>query len=105
METLFEPDVLRHLADHLRLTGDYGSLLERARDKERVLAEAGLSVPRPEDAGITEDMLWRWYFEERQGRLVPESLHRAAREGGFADVDTMRRAALRELCYVLEKAS
>ncbi|WP_164010136.1 TfuA-like protein [Pyxidicoccus trucidator] len=105
VETLFEPDVLRHLADHLRLTGEYGELLARARDKERVLAEAGQVVPRLEDAGITEDMLWRWYFEERQGRLLPESLGRAARDDGFADVDTMRRAALRELCYVLAKAS
>ncbi|MCP3144104.1 TfuA-like protein [Pyxidicoccus xibeiensis] len=104
VETLLEPDVLRHLADHLRLTGEYGALLERARDKQQVLAEAGLATPRPEDAGITEDMLWRWYFEERQGRLVPDALGRAAREGGFADVDSMRRAALRELCYVLAKA-
>ncbi|WP_163995278.1 TfuA-like protein [Pyxidicoccus caerfyrddinensis] len=104
VETLFEPDVLRHLADHLRLTGEYAGLLERARDKERVLTAAGLATPRPEDAGITEDMLWRWYFEERQGRMMPESLGRAARDGGFSDVDSMRRAALRELCYVLAKA-
>lgn len=104
VETLLEPDVLRHLADHLRLTGEYSDLLERARDKERVLAAAGLAVPRLEDAGITEDSLWRWYFEERQGRLVPDSLARAARDGGFPDVDSMRRAALRELCYVLAKA-
>ncbi len=104
VETLFEPDVLRHLADHLRLAGRYGALLERARDKERVLAAAGLAQPRVEDAGITEDTLWRWYFEERQGRLMPESLGRAARDGGFSDVDSMRRAALRELCYVLNKA-
>jgi hypothetical protein len=104
VETLFEPDVLRHLADHLRLTGEYGELLERARDKERVLAAAGLAGPRLEDAGITEDALWRWYFEERQGRQVPDSLGRAAQEHGFAGVDAMRRAALRELCYVLAKA-
>ncbi|MFP2909831.1 hypothetical protein ACLESD_33265, partial [Pyxidicoccus sp. 3LFB2] len=105
VETLFEPDVLRHLADHLRLTGEYGELLERARDKERVLTEAGIGVPRLEDAGITEDMLWRWYFEERQGRLLPSSLDRAAQADGFADVASMRRAALRELCYVLANAA
>ncbi|QSQ23953.1 hypothetical protein JY651_02925 [Pyxidicoccus parkwayensis] len=104
VETLFEPDVLRHLADHLRLTGEYSDLLERARDKERVLSAAGMSTPRLEDVGITEDSLWRWYFEERQGRQKPESLARAASDGGFPDVDSMRRAALRELCYVLAKA-
>ncbi|WP_338864281.1 TfuA-like protein [Myxococcus stipitatus] len=104
VETLFEPDVLRHLADHLRLTGQYGELLLRARDKEAVLEEAGLSMPRLEDAGITEPSLWAWYFEEHQGRMVPGALEQAAREEGFPDVASMRRAALRELCYVLAKA-
>ncbi|NTX00694.1 TfuA-like protein [Myxococcus sp. CA040A] len=104
VETLFEPDVLRHLADHLRLTGEYGALVQRARDKEQVLTEAGLSAPRLEDAGITEGALWAWYFEEHQGRMVPSPIQQAARDEGFPDVDSMRRAALRELCYVLAKA-
>ncbi|AGC47544.1 hypothetical protein MYSTI_06271 [Myxococcus stipitatus DSM 14675] len=104
VETLFEPDVMRHLADHLRLTGQYGELLHRARDKETVLAEAGLSTPRLEDAGITEPALWAWYYEEHQGRMVPVALEQAAREEGFPDVASLRRAALRELCYVLAKA-
>lgn len=103
-ETLHEPDVLRHLVDHLRLTGEYAGLMSRARDKEHVLTAAGLEVPRPEDAGITEDMVWSWYFEERQSQRVPASLDRAAREDGFADAEALRRAALRELCYVLAKA-
>jgi hypothetical protein len=104
VETLLEPEVLRHLTNHLRLTGDYAGLLERARDKERVLTAAGLEVPRPEDAGITEDMVWSWYFEERQSQRVPASLDQAAREDGFTDAEALRRAALRELCYVLAKA-
>ncbi|MCP3058062.1 hypothetical protein LXT21_04640 [Myxococcus sp. K38C18041901] len=104
VEALMEPEVLRHLADHLRLTGEYAVLLERARDKEQVLETAGLSRPRLEDAGITEGALWAWYFEENQGRMVPVQMEQAARDEGFADVASMRRAALRELCYVLTKA-
>jgi len=104
VETLFAPDVLRHLADHLRLTGEYAELVRRARDKEQVLAAVGLSAPRLEDAGITEPALWAWYFEEHHGRLVPPDLDRAALDHGFSSLDAMRRAALRELTYVLARA-
>jgi hypothetical protein len=99
VETLFATDALRHLPDHLRATGEYGSLLERARDKERVLATHGLPQPLLADAGVTEAELWRWFFEQRLGRPVPGDLNRYAHDSGFAGVDALRRAVLREHCY------
>jgi len=99
VETLFATDALRHLPEHLRATGEYGPLWERARDKERVLAALGLERPLLAEAGVTEAELWRWFFEQRGGGTVPEDLGRYARDNGFADVDVLRRAVLREHCY------
>ncbi|EPX58891.1 hypothetical protein D187_003606 [Cystobacter fuscus DSM 2262] len=99
VETLCATDAMRHLPDHLRATGEYGPLLERARDKERVLAANGLEHPLLADAGMTEAELWRWFFEQRRGQPVPEDLDHHARDSGFADVDALRRAVLRERCY------
>lgn len=96
VETLFATDALRHLPDHLRATGEYGALLERARNKERVLAARGLERPMLADAGMTEAELWRWFFEQQLGRPVPASLEQYARDSGFTGVDALRRAVLRE---------
>ena len=100
METLFATDALRHLPEHLRATGEYGALWERARDKERVLAADGREHPRLADAGMTEAALWRWFFEQRQGQPVPEDLDRHARDRGFSGADALRQAVLREHCYL-----
>lgn len=99
VETLFAPDARRHLPDHLRATGGYGPLLERARDKERVLAAHGLAQPLLADVNLTEAELWRWYFEERLRQPVPADLADHARGNGFSGVDALRRAVLRERCY------
>jgi hypothetical protein len=64
-----------------------------------VLAANGLEHPLLADAGMTEAELWRWFFEQRLGQPVPEDLDRHARDSGFADVDALRRAVLRERCY------
>jgi hypothetical protein len=102
VEVLLEPEVLRCLQDHLRARGVYGALLERLEDKARLLAEVGLERPGLDEAGLTEDALWEWYFTERLGRPVPADLERFTREVGFASVDALRRAVLREYCYLQE---
>jgi hypothetical protein len=99
IEALLEPELLHCLPDHLRARGVYGPLLERVEHKARVLAEVGLERPGLDDAGLTEEELWRWYFTRRLGRPVPPELERFAREVGFANVDALRRAVLREHCY------
>lgn len=100
VETMFEADVARNLPDFLRRVGEYGPLLGRALDKQRVLAELGPRGARLAEAGETEEGLVRWYFEERLGRPVPQDLAGYAREAGFADAQALRRAALAERCYL-----
>jgi hypothetical protein len=93
-----------HLADFLRLEGEYGKLAERARTKALRLAELGSQCISAEDLRITEAALWEWYFRERLGRCVPDDLHRFARSAGFADKDDMRAAVLRDR-YCAETSS
>ncbi|XXF76537.1 TfuA-like protein [Myxococcaceae bacterium GXIMD 01537] len=100
VETLYAPDVERGLPDHLRVAGTYGALRERARHKRRTLAERGLEQPQLADADVTEPELWRWYFVERLGVPVPGDLSAYAREHGYTDESALRRAALRERCFV-----
>ena len=94
---------MSHLADHLRTTGEYGRLLSRARDKQRVLESSGLHNPAVADSGLTEDQLLSWYFEARLGRPVVQDIGGYARSIGFEDENAFRRAILREFLYSAHK--
>jgi hypothetical protein len=104
IEVLLDQEVIRNLPDHLRVTGEYAALVARAKDKRDLLASRGLEDPSLEDAGITADDLFRWYFEERLGTPAPEAVEVWARSAGFSDADELRRAVLREHCYLRLKA-
>jgi hypothetical protein len=82
------------------MSGEYDRLVERARDKEQVLTSRGLQNPSLSDAGLAREDLLRWYFEQRLGRAVPGDLARWARDNGFEDDLSLRRAIVREYCYV-----
>jgi hypothetical protein len=92
-------EVVRRLGDQLRIMGEYGSLLVRARDKQRVLEARGLQNVGLEDAGLSAEALLQWYFQ-RLGCPVPANSRRYARRVGFPDEDAFLRAVLREYCYL-----
>ncbi len=98
-----EPLIEGALRDDLRLRDAYAPLAARAEAKTAALAAKGLSRPELRDTGLSLDELWRWYFEARLGRPVPDgpdALERAARELGFGGLDEMRRALVREALFV-----
>jgi hypothetical protein len=99
LEVVMRQQVTRHLPEHLRSTGEYGRLLERASAKQRVLGEHGMESPRLSETGMTEEQLWRWYFEENLGHPVPDDLKAYALATGFEHLDALRRAVLREWCF------
>jgi hypothetical protein len=99
LEAMFETDARRHLAEELRAAGDYPRVQRRAGDKERVLGAHGAEAPGLDDAGVDEDELWRWYFEERLGRPRPAAWDAHLRDAGPLDADALRQEALRELLY------
>jgi hypothetical protein len=104
VDAVFEPSALRLLPDHLRATGQYGALVARAVDKQRVLAAHGLATADLADLEVTEEALFLWYFEEHLQRSIPPDLASYAEEAGFGDETSLRRAVLRELAYVSKTA-
>lgn len=100
IETMFETEMLQHLPDYLRTTSEYGPLMERTRLKKQVLTSAGQENPGLEEAKLTETELWNWYFSERLGQPIPTDLASYARTVGFSDERALRRAALREFCFL-----
>ena len=96
---LTELDTAALLPDHLRVTSQYARLLSRAREKQHIMESEGGEYPSLLDAGLTEDELLRWYFENRLGQTVPADLPHYCRLDGFADVSSFERAILREFCY------
>ncbi len=93
-----EAEILDHVADHLRSTGEYGALVERARAKQLVLSARGLDSPDLGDTKRSETELWEWYFGERLHRGVPDDLHAYA-QSERSDLDQLRSAVVREFLY------
>lgn len=102
--TLFAPEVSWALPDQLRAGGEFGALWARAHDKQQVLAAGGLTSPGLGDTGLSEEQLWHWFFVQQLGRPLPEDLEHDALAAGFSDVDALRRAVLREFCYLRAKS-
>ena len=73
--------------------------------KRRLLADRGLANPSLADAGLTDEALWTWYFDEHLARPRPADLHAHAQSCGFETVDDLRRAVLRERWFVRLAAS
>ena len=94
------PDVESRIIDELLMSGEYDRLAARAREKERTLESMGLQNPSLSDVRVSWADLCRWYFEERIGQPIPHDVPRYARECGFEDEMGLRRAVLREYCYL-----
>jgi hypothetical protein len=100
VDTLAERELVVHLADHLRLSGEYPRLLARARSKQRTLAAAGWENPGLSDAGVSEAELLTWYFGQCLGQPVPAEVSAYAMRLGFPDRNAFVRALLGEYCYL-----
>jgi hypothetical protein len=99
VQTLYHSQALRQLPDHLRSCGEYRQLTRRAREKERAVTIVDASG-RDNGASCDEAELFRWYFLEHLGRMLPADLDRYARQLGMSDLVAFRRAVWRERIYV-----
>jgi hypothetical protein len=100
IETFTEAELGRHLNDRLRESGDYAALAARARDKQAALAARGLDNPSLGDSDLPLPDLWRWYFEERLGRPVPDDLDAYARGLDLPGEGALLRMVLRKRQYL-----
>ena len=78
---------------HFRVLG------HRASDKQRTLESCSLQNPSQAEIGLSDKELLRWYFEERIGVSLIEDVSSYAIEAGFPDIESFKRAVLREFCY------
>jgi hypothetical protein len=99
IDAAVEAALAHDLLDQLRLGGDYGRLLARARDKQAVLAAAGQDDVTPEDCGLTPIALAAWYFERRLARPLPEDLQAYARRLALPQLADFYRLLAREWLY------
>lgn len=92
---LYEQEALRLLPDQLRSSGEYGRLLERARNKEaRLAAEDFAAAPALDDAELIT-----WYFEKRMRRPVPSDLSGYLRAMGITSLSEFVSMLTREYLY------
>lgn len=84
--------------DELRAAGALSEVKRTALHKQATLAAQGLSNPTLDDASVTEDELWGWFFGEHlKLSPAPSAAAFAARHG--SDLDELRSTALRALLY------
>ncbi|MFM9845056.1 MAG: TfuA-like protein [Dongiaceae bacterium] len=88
----------RALLDELRLDGAFSHLLGRAREKQNMLAEAGLGEIGITDTGLDESALLRWYRND-SGSEGPEDAADLALALGFESRRDLLRALAREYSF------
>ena len=91
------------LADELSLAADFARLQSRAAEKHAVLCARGAEEPTLADAGLSQPELLAWYLKDEEAGAG--DAEEQARRLGYADLDDLLRAALREYCYRAWKGS
>jgi hypothetical protein len=87
----------RYILAELQFAGIYSALARRAREKRELLDRNAGDDPRPGRLQIMQARLW--YFESTLGRPVPDDMARYVGDMGFADVEALDGALLRELAF------
>lgn len=97
--TIFRNEAEAQVASMLRARGEWAATVSRSVRKREQLEAAGLDSPSLGDAGLTEDALWTWYFEDVVHVPMPPDLAEYAAVSGFSGLTAMRRAVLRERLF------
>jgi len=95
------PNVLveRQMLARIRESGEYATLLERARDKHALLAER-TDLPQVDDFSELQLLQLRdWYFSLPPGGDIPDDLQRYLRDAGYADTMRFHEAIFAEYVY------
>lgn len=100
----YAPESKAALADQLRGSGAYPALANRASAKRQLLSSRGMDRPELRDTRLSEEELWRWYFNDRLGRGVPANLELYVLAEGKT-IEQLRSAVVREFVYLRLVAS
>jgi hypothetical protein len=83
---------------HLRASGAYPRLIQRARDKQQTLRASGREDTQPLDLGLIPTQLVAWYFK-RLGRPIPDDIDACVRDLGLDRREAFYRLIAREYVY------
>jgi hypothetical protein len=89
----------QYMIDHLRVTGEYLPLLNRAKEKQKKLLDMGLEEPDLSYAGLDRERLFAWYFQEVLSADNPEDIRGYAAKLGCSEDDFLRMV-LREYLFL-----
>lgn len=92
--------MMLHMFNHLRATGAFEELAERAVRKDQALQATGFADASLVEAAVEESELFEWYFSDQLCQPEIGSVSHHSPRVGFATVDDFRRAVFREFCYV-----
>ncbi len=90
-----------HVIAKLKLSDEYGRLVERARRKREALKEAGCADPEPEDTGLMSIQLVAWHFGKRLGQPVPDDMDAYVGGLGLSSRADFYRVLAREYLYLV----
>ncbi|AWB08144.1 hypothetical protein A6A40_24255 (plasmid) [Azospirillum humicireducens] len=99
MKTLLRSDVHNAVPESLRVSGRFGVLSRRVRDKRRWLAENGLEGADLSATGLSEKELVFWHFRTRLGIPVPVHLDTHIRALGLENRRSFLQALARDYLY------
>jgi hypothetical protein len=89
------PDLQTAMLEHVRLTGQFAPLLDRAQAKQAMLADRNAAPP----VGPAMPAVLDWYFTQRLGEPLPRSIPAWAREQGWASDQVFTQAVWRDYLF------
>lgn len=91
-----EPNLVGHLVDYLIESAEYAPLAARAREKQRALAERGISDAYLAQLDMTEEALFDWFIQQRLNGKRTGNLDAYAKFFGYRFKEDFVRALRRE---------
>jgi hypothetical protein len=94
-----EPNLVPHLVDYLIESAEYAPLAARAQEKQRVLAERGISDAYLAQLDVTEEALFDWFIDQRLAGKRIGDIDAYAKFFGYRFKQDFVRALLREYYF------
>ena len=98
LRALLDAEMERVLIQQLRISGRFRALQDRAEHKQLTLSRRGLQNPDLHTAGLSEEMLWYWFFTDHLAMAAASDPDEYALRLGWSK-DALRREVLREWLY------
>lgn len=94
------PEFQHHLLGSLKVAGEFQSLSNRAKGKQKILDNSGYSNPDVSNTGLLKPVLLEWYFRRRLNTDTPDNIGLYAKNMGLTGREEFYRLLAREYLYL-----